>query len=263
MAYNTLKILLSFYFFFNSNFLLSQLDAQIKGGNWQLEQVLQTQLNLPKIILTSNFDETFQVFFKLNEKGEAKNIEINKSLNNVIKNEINRLFKFLYFEAGEGTDLNTTVYFLNINLSTKKYNSYLKQHNKSLTAKSIVADSTFIIYTKAEKSPEYYKNGEEGLNNFFISNLEYPSLAKEKSIQGTVVLEFIVESNGYTTNIIPIQKVSGGCTEEAIRLLKLTKWKPAILNEKYVRYKHSYSITFDLKSINRENATSGQSMGQF
>jgi protein TonB len=86
-------------------------------------------------------------------------------------------------------------------------------------------------------------------------------LAIEKSIEGTVVIEFVVEANGYLTGINVKQSVNAGCTEEAVRLIKLTKWQPAVFNNKFVRYKTNFPITFSLRNISKDN-TSGSQMGQ-
>jgi protein TonB len=118
-------------------------------------------------------------------------------------------------------------------------------------------DSTFVIYEVADKSPEYYK-GEEALTEFILENIEYPNVAKNQNIEGTVQLTFVVETNGFVSNIKAIKQVNGGCTAEAIRVVGLLKWKPAEKNGKYIRYKVTYPITFNLKNINKDNSSSQQ-----
>ena len=124
------------------------------------------------------------------------------------------------------------------------------------------ADSSYVVYTRADLAPEYYKNGEEGLKEFILSSMEYPKLAIEKSVEGTVVIEFIVETNGYITAITPKHNVGAGCTEEALRVITQTRWQPATLNNKLVRYKMTYPITFSLRNITKDNASSSQATGQ-
>jgi TonB family protein len=238
-----------------------EFEAQVVGGKEQIEQVLQTQLTLPKTILTSNFDIKLTTFFDLDSAGKAINIKVEGQVNNALRNEIIRIFNFLRFYKTLNLPNESRPYFLFFKLSTEKYNKYFKQKNKFNLKKPAVADSSFIIYSKADKSPEYYKNADDGLNEFILSNIEYPKLAVEKSVEGTVILEFVVETNGYITSLNVKQGVNTGCTEEAIRLIKLTKWQPAILNNKMVRYKTSYPITFNLRNVNRDNSNSSL-MGQ-
>lgn len=236
-------------------------EAQAIGGKEQIEQVLQTQLTLPKTLLTSNFDTEITTFFDLDTAGKAVNIKVEGNVNNALRIELLRVFNFLKFYKTLKLPNESRPYFLIFKLSTEKYNRYFKQKNKLTLKKPAPADSSFIIYTKADKSPEYYKNGDDGLTEFILSQIEYPKLAVEKSIEGTVVIEFVIETNGYVTGIKVKQGINAGCTEEAIRLIKLTKWQPAVFNNKFVRYRTNYPITFSLRNINKDNTGAGQ-LGQ-
>jgi protein TonB len=100
------------------------------------------------------------------------------------------------------------------------------------------------------------------LADFILSEIEYPKLAIEKSIEGTVTIEFIIETNGYVSNLIIKNGIGAGCSEEALRIIKQTKWQPAVINNKLVRYKTTYPITFSLRNVNKDNGTSSQSLGQ-
>jgi TonB family protein len=225
-------------------------EAITIGGPEQLDQVMQTQMTLPKILLTQGFNEYVTAVFNIDESGHATNVHINKAENNVLRREAARMLKFLTFHRNPMNGMNEEEY-LNIKITTEKYNHFFKQKNKHNIKRNLPADSSYIVYTKADQSPEYYKKGEEGLNEFLLSQLEYPTVAVERSIEGTVVLEFIVETNGYITNLSVKKGVNGGCSEEALRLIKLTRWQPAVLNGKLVRYKTTYPVTFMLK--NRES----------
>jgi len=234
-------------------------EGQPIGGKEQLELVLQTQLTLPKSILTSNFEKDVTAFFDLDSSGNAINIKLEGGLNNVLRNELKRMFKFIKFKRTQSALQFVEPYWLTIKLSTEKYNSYFKQRSKLSLKKAIEADSSYIIRTKADKSPEYFRNGDEGLAEFILSEIEYPKLAVEKSIEGTAIVEFVIETNGYVTTVVVRQGVNGGCTDEAVRLIKLTRWQPALLNNKFVRYKTTYPITFSLRNVSKDGTST---MGQ-
>ncbi|MCW3076061.1 MAG: TonB family protein [Bacteroidetes bacterium] len=235
--------------------------AEVSGGKEALEQVLQTQLTLPKLILTKEFNKEVIMYFELDSLNKPINITFNEALNNLLSLELKRILNFLKFNRKTGLSETPYEYYLTFNLSTEKYKKYQKQKTKTFVKSERVADSSFVIHLRADKSPEYFKGGEEGLNEFIISQILYPDIAKEKSIQGTVILDFVVEENGFVTNISAIQNVGGGCTEEAIRIIKQTKWQPAVLNNKYVRYKLTYPITFNLNNNFKDNSSSRQSSG--
>lgn len=235
-----------------------EFEAKAIGGKEQIEQVLETQLNLPKTLLTGNFDIELTTFFAIDSAGKAVNIRVDGGTNNVLREEIKRVFNFIQFNKTLRLPNESRPYFLMFNLSTNKYNKYFKQKNKFNIKKPLPADSSFVIYTKADKSPEFYKNGDEGLTEFVLTNMEYPKLAVEKSVEGTVIVEFVVETNGYVTGVTVKQSVGAGCTEEALRVIKLTKWQPASLGGKFVRYKTTYPFTFSLRNINKDNSSSNQ-----
>ena len=99
------------------------------------------------------------------------------------------------------------------------------------------ADSSYVIYEMRqleELAKPYFSDG-SNMATYIMNNLEYPESAKATEIQGTVRLDFIVETNGNVSNITVRNSVGGGCDNEAIRLLQETHWIPAVKNGKYVR----------------------------
>lgn len=240
----------------------SAIEAGVIGGKEQLEQVIETQLSLPKLLLNSKLNTQVKVFFDLDSLGKAIHISFDESYNNVLKNQITYLLKFLHFSHKQDPNYETVPYFLNFNLSNEKYKKYIKQQYRLNYTSKLGIDSSFTVYSKADKSPEYFKDGESGISDFVLSEIEYPKLAIEKSVEGTVVIEFIVETNGYVTGLTIKHPVGAGCSEEALRILQRTRWKPAEYQGKLVRYKKSYPITFSLKNNSRENATSAKTIGQ-
>jgi TonB family protein len=263
-----LKHILFFGFAFWSVFLFAQgkvisvsAEADVKGGKEALQQVLETQLTLPKLLLTKDFSKEVIVYFELDSLDRAKAVTFNQGLNNLLALEIKRVLKFLRFNRKTAVSDTPYEYYLTLQLSTEKYNKYIKQKTKAFVKNDKSSDSTYVVYTRADRSPDYFKGGEEGLTEFVIGQLQYPDIAREKSIQGTVILDFVVETNGFVTNIEVKQGVSGGCTEEALRIIKLTRWQPAVLNNKYVRYKLTYPITFTLENNFKDNTSPRQGSG--
>jgi TonB family protein len=234
-----------------------EFEAHPLGGREQLEQVLQTQLTLPKSLLTSGFEEEVTLFFDLDSSGKAVGFKFAKGMNNVLRNELKRMTGFLRFKRTQSALGDVQPYFLVFKISTEKYNRYQKQRSRFNLKKSQEAVSSMVIYARADKSPEYFRNGEEGLAEFVLGEIEYPKLAKEKSIEGTVIMEFVVETNGYITNVLVQQGVNGGCTEEAVRIMKQSKWQPAVLNNRLVRYRTIYPITFSLVNTGKDGTSIG------
>lgn len=232
-------------------------EAHPVGGKEQLDWVFQTQLTLSKLILNPDFELNVTVFFNVDSTGNAVDLKTDNIQNNVLRKEVYRQFRFLKFKRTLNLPDETRPYFSSFRISSDKYNKYYKQKSKLSFKKTIEADSSYSVYSRADKSPDYYRNGDDGLKEFILSEMEYPKIAVERSVEGTVILEFIVETNGYITNVVSKQNVNAGCTEEALRIIKQTKWQPAILNNKLVRYKMTYPITFSIRNAMRAGSTSG------
>jgi len=98
-----------------------------------------------------------------------------------------------------------------------------------------------------ETSPEY-KGGENALMKFLEKNLIYPNDAKEKGIEGTVYVEFIVNEDGTIEDVMVIRSVSNSLDAEAIRLIKLTsgKWKSGEQNGKLIKTSMIFPVKFRL-----------------
>jgi len=84
-----------------------------------------------------------------------------------------------------------------------------------------------IIYVFAEEAAQF--TGGPSKWGFYLSkNLAYPKQAIKKEIQGTVVVLFIVGSNGEVSDVTIKKSVHPLLDEEAMRLIKSSpRWKPA------------------------------------
>lgn len=93
-------------------------------------------------------------------------------------------------------------------------------------------------YVVATQMPEFAKGGSEGMIEFIQENLEYPMAEKKAGIQGTIMMQFIVEKDGSLSDIKAIKSVPNGdnLVKEAIRVIKLMpKWKPGMQDGHAVR----------------------------
>jgi periplasmic protein TonB len=107
-------------------------------------------------------------------------------------------------------------------------------------------DSTEKTYIKPEVESEF-PGGLEGWKEFLQNNLRYPSFAVRERIQGTVILQFIVCSDG---TVCDIEAVSGPIElrQSAINALKKTpNWKPAIQDGQNVRSYKKQPIIYSLQ----------------
>jgi TonB family protein len=93
-------------------------------------------------------------------------------------------------------------------------------------------------YVLAQKMPEYPNGGSEGMIEFIQEHLEYPMTEKQADIQGTILMQFIVEKDGSLSDIKAIKSVPNGenLEKEAARVIRMMpKWKPGMQDGYNVR----------------------------
>lgn len=109
---------------------------------------------------------------------------------------------------------------------------------------SVAEDIPFVV---VEKMPEF-PGGMSALQTFLAKTTKYPRTAAETGIQGTVYMYFVVEKDGSVSSIKALRGLSGGCTEEAERVLALMpRWKLGNQFGKPVRVSFTVPVMFKLQ----------------
>ena len=99
-------------------------------------------------------------------------------------------------------------------------------------------------FIEPEVAPEF-PGGESAKKAFITNNLRYPVIAKENGIQGTAVVQFVIELDGSITNIRLVKDLGNGCGQEALRLVqKMPKWKPGLDKGNPVRVLMTLPVKF-------------------
>ena len=79
---------------------------------------------------------------------------------------------------------------------------------------------------------------------------EYPPLARQKKIEGTVILQLLVNENGQVVDVKVLRKAGGstGLTESAIAAVRKWVFQPAVKAGKRVKVQITYPIHFKLQN---------------
>lgn len=89
-----------------------------------------------------------------------------------------------------------------------------------------IAEVTDVPLVSVDQMPQF-PGGEKEMMRFIKLNLHYPPAAQENNIQGTVIMNFVVDREGKITNIKVIKGIGFGCDEESIRVLaRMPPWSP-------------------------------------
>lgn len=98
------------------------------------------------------------------------------------------------------------------------------------------------FFVAVEKMPELI-NGMKGIQE----RIQYPELAIKANIQGRVYVQFIVNKKGEVEDPVVLRGIGGGCDEEAIRVIKETKFSPGQQRGRPVRVRYALPIIFMLR----------------
>ncbi len=90
------------------------------------------------------------------------------------------------------------------------------------------------------------------LLEFIYANIEYPAIARENNIEGTVVVRFVVDKDGKVNDAQVVREIGGGCGEEALRVVKKmnempARWSPGKQRGRPVKVYFTLPVKFILK----------------
>ncbi|MBO6034692.1 MAG: energy transducer TonB [Paludibacteraceae bacterium] len=102
------------------------------------------------------------------------------------------------------------------------------------------------IHLVVEKMPEF-PGGNDAMNRWLSKNIKYPLIAQENGIQGRVVCQFVVNSDGKIVDVQVVRGVEASLDAEAVRVIKsMPAWTPGRQGGKNVRVKYTLPIRFKL-----------------
>jgi len=115
--------------------------------------------------------------------------------------------------------------------------------------KFVVINGKDTSYAKLDQPPVYL-DGNGKYTQILIKTIRYPKVAKEKNIQGKVVIAFTIDTAGNISNFRVKKSIGGGCDEEALRVNQMIKgeWLPGMLNGKPVTTEFEIPTSFTLVS---------------
>jgi TonB family C-terminal domain len=96
--------------------------------------------------------------------------------------------------------------------------------------------------------PEFKEKG--GINEYFRTNLRFPSSAIRDHAQGIIIIGFYITKNGEIDSVRVVKSIRKDLDNEAIRVIKnMPKWKPSTVCGKPVGTSMTQSINFGSKSL--------------
>ena len=105
------------------------------------------------------------------------------------------------------------------------------------------ADQIFDVVETQPNPP----GGMSGWNKYLSDNLKYPTQARRMGVEGTVIVVFVINTDGSIQDVEVLRGIGGGCDEEAVKVVtKAPKWEPGKQRGKPVRTRMRLPIRFKL-----------------
>lgn len=103
------------------------------------------------------------------------------------------------------------------------------------------------IFEVVEEMPEF-PGGPAAMMKYLNNNIRYPTIAQENGIEGRVIVQFVVNSDGSIVDANVVRSVDPFLDKEALRVINsMPKWKPGKQRGKSVRVKYTLPVMFRLQ----------------
>lgn len=104
-----------------------------------------------------------------------------------------------------------------------------------------------VIFVAVDKMPEF-PGGIKELYAFLSKKIVYPAAQKEMGIQGKVICQFVVNTDGSIVDVNVVRGVDPALDNEAIRVIKIMpKWNAGEQSKKKVRVKYTLPVVFTIQ----------------
>jgi TonB family protein len=214
-------------------------ESGYPGGVTAWLQFLNKNLHYPDAAVNNGIQGTVIVQFRVSKEGKTSDFTVIQSAGKDLNDEAIRVMKKSgdwqpAVNGGTAVDAYKTqpVVFRLANVPQSQ--SGEEDYDKTFTKVEIEAS---------------FPGGDIAWLPFLSRNLQYPRDAMENGVQGTVVVQFIVDMQGNVSNVQAISGPDqGGLREEAVRVIKKSgKWMPALQNGRQVKSYKKQPIVFRLQ----------------
>tara|TARA_B100000795_G_scaffold70531_1_gene49460 strand:+ start:23785 stop:24609 length:825 start_codon:yes stop_codon:yes gene_type:complete len=224
------------------------------GGIKDVQLMVSKEFQYPIKTVQQELDGEVRLSFQLNRKGAVTDLKVVSSTTPEMAKEATRLFKKIQWTKSEYRPIHMTFrdeFIVEFNLKkwVKLYNKRGYQYIDYPVTPIDTSEKIYFIKAVKTKPIPVFKDGEYNSFNHYISRkMRYPETAQKLNLKGTVLIAFVIEPSGQISNIEVRKAMNGGCTQEAIRLVKDVTWIPGQQEGTAVRTQMITSIGFGMSS---------------
>ena len=141
-------------------------------------------------------------------------------------------------------------YIYNATLALAGYNGQIAFRPDSAPKKKGGAKKDVVSYADCDYRPMFLNSSDpkQFLEKWVYQYLKYPKEAVRDGIQGRVMVEFVIGTDGKVTDVKVVKSVSPELDAEAVKVVSASpKWKPARLKGEKVRCSMTIPVEFRLE----------------
>ena len=114
-----------------------------------------------------------------------------------------------------------------------------------VNGKVVEIQANYEIFDVVEEPPKPI-GGMSAWQDYMYNNIKYPSKAREMGVEGTVVVAFVINTDGSIQDPEIIKGIGAGCDEEVVRLIQnAPKWEPGKQRGREVRTRMRVPVKFE------------------
>jgi TonB family protein len=228
--------------------LLVEKNPDFKGGYEAMLKFLSDNIHYPEAAKTAGIQGTVFVQFVVSKTGAITNVKILRGIGNGCDEEAIRVVKAMPdWNPGENDGKAVPVMFqIPVKFQLVKPISIALVDPSTDKVKPIIDKNGDQALLVVEQNP-VFQDGYQGMQTFLKDKIQYPPLAQQSKIQGTVFVQFVVTKTGEISNVRILRGIGGGCDEEAMRVVReMPKWVPGRQNGQAVSVVYQIPVKFQL-----------------
>ena len=105
-----------------------------------------------------------------------------------------------------------------------------------------------IPFQLVEEKPKFQGGDANNFTKWVNQRLVYPDVAKENGVQGRVMLQFTVNTDGTVSGVKVLRGVDPSLDKEAVRVVSMSpKWTPGKQRDRKVKVTYTFPVIFQLR----------------
>lgn len=114
--------------------------------------------------------------------------------------------------------------------------------------KEEVVEEETIPFQLVEEKPKFQGGDANDFTKWVNQRLVYPDVAKENGVQGRVMLQFTVNTDGSVSGVKVLRGVDPSLDKEVVRVVSMSpKWTPGKQRDRKVKVTYTFPVIFQLR----------------